>query len=116
MVSLATACLVSFVVLLVLCLFSRFSSAESKGGAYGRAQLTQICAAAAKRASFYAGASRQDESAVMALLHACEARAHAMAAKDLAERCNVEPDRDLLELLEESQDHVDALVYELHHE
>jgi hypothetical protein len=114
MVSLVTACLASFLLLLLLCVLSSFSGGASKGGAYGRTQIALVCTAAARRASFYAKASRQDESAALALLHACEARAHALAAKELAERCNVDPDRDLLELLDDAQERIDALLRELH--
>jgi hypothetical protein len=117
MVSLRAACLASFALLLLLCALSSLSGASSRGGAYGRAQAAQVCAAAARRAAFYAKASRQDESTALALLHACEARAHALAAKELAERCGVEPNNrgeDLLALLDDAQERIDALLSELH--
>ena len=103
----------ALLLVLLLCLFSKFSGG-GKGGAMGRAQAERVCAAAAQRAAFYAQASLQDETAALALLHACECRAHAAAAKDLAERTGVVPRQDLLALIEDSQDQIDALVQELH--
>ena len=73
-----------------------------------------VCRSTVKRAQFYADASEQDESLVLAILHACEARAHAQAAKDLAEKTGVVLDSSALVLVDEQQERLDALLIRLH--
>lgn len=114
MVALSRACAVSFAVLFLLCLFSRFSSSDSKGGTYGREQISRVCHKAARQARFHADAALQDESLVMCLLHSCEAKAQASTAKDLAEHTGVQLNVDVLELHEDMQEAVDILIQKLH--
>ena len=111
---LARASAVTFGVFFLLVLFSRFSMAESATGAYGRKQSQAVCRSTVKRAQFYADASEQDESIVLAILHSCEARAHSQAAKDLAEKTGVVLDNDALVMVEEQQDRLDDLLIRLH--
>jgi len=99
--------------LLLLCAFSKFSEGVGKRGVYGQKQLLSVCNAAVSRASFAAGASAQDDSPLLALLHACEARAHALAAKDISDRCGLRVDADLLELHDDAQERIDALLQDL---
>jgi poly(3-hydroxybutyrate) depolymerase len=110
---LVRAAALTLAVFAVLVVLSRFSMSESATGAHGRKQSQQVCRSALKRAGFYAEASEQDESPVLALLHACEARAQAQAARDLAERTGVRLDADALGLVEEQQDRIDALLLRL---
>lgn len=111
---LARASAVTFCVFLVLVLFSRFSMSESATGAHGKRQSQAVCRSAMRRAQFFADAAEQDESAVLAILHCCDARAHAQAAKDLAEQTGVALEADALALLEEQQDRLDELLARLH--
>lgn len=113
MTPLARLAAATFGVLLVLVLFSRFSMSESATGAHAKRQSRAVCEAALKRSQFYADASEQDESLALALLHACEARAHAQAGKDLAERTGLELAADWLALGEEQQDRVEQLLLQL---
>ena len=113
MICLFSAFAISFVALLMLCAFSKFSEGSGKGGVYGEKQLRHVCASAARRATFSAHASMQDDSPVLALLHACEARGHALAAKDLCDRCGIKVDEDLLALHDDAQDRIDGLLQEL---
>jgi len=87
---------------------------ESATGAYGRKQSQAVCRSSMKTAQFYADASEQDESIVLAILHACEARAHALAAKDLAEKTGVVLESDSLFMIEEQRDRLDDLLIRLH--
>ena len=50
---------------------------------------------------------------MLAILHCCDSRAHAQAAKDLAEQTGVVLENDVLVLLEEQQDRLDELVAQL---
>ena len=113
--SLQKASLVSLAVLLGVSILSRLSSSESRGGAYGREQSAHVCMGALRRARFYSEAARQDESLSLALLHACEARANAAAAKDMAERTGVTDPviSQCLVTLEEEQEHIDSIVAEM---
>lgn len=111
---LARASAVTFGLFFVLVLFSRFSMTESATGAYGRKQSHAVCRSTVKKAQFYADASQQDESIVLAILHACESRAHAQAAKDLAEKTGVALENDALVMVEEQQDRIDDLLIRLH--
>ena len=111
---LARASAVVFGVFCLLVLFSRFSMTESATGAYGRKQSQAVCRSAVKRAQFYADASEQDESLVLAILHCCDARAHAQAAKDLAEKTGVVLESDALVMIDEQQDRLDDLLVRLH--
>ena len=114
MVCLMRACAISFAVVAVLCVFSRLSAGGSGGAAYGHAQTSRVCESAVHRAKFSAEASKQDESPAMALLHSCEAKAHASAAKDLADRTGVQLDVDVLELIEDAQERIDVLVQQMY--
>ena len=103
-----SSCIV-FGVFLVLVLFSKLSMTESLTGAYGRKQAESVCRATMKRAAFFAEASEQDDSLILALLHACEAKAAAQASKDLADKMGVTLGNDLLAILEEQQDRIDDI-------
>jgi hypothetical protein len=106
--------ILTYGVLLVLAIFSRFSMSESSTGAHAKRQAQTVCRAGLKRAKFYADTSEQDESLVLALLHICEARAHALASKELAERTGVVLQADALSVVDEQQDRLDALLLSLH--
>jgi hypothetical protein len=110
---LARASAITFGVFVVLVLFSRFSMSESASGAHGKRQSQAVCRSAMRRAKFFAEAAEQDESLVLAILHCCDARAQAQAAKDLAEQTGVALENDALVLLEEQQDVLDELVAQL---
>jgi len=114
MVELRRACALTFAVLLVVCIFSKCSTPESKAGAFGREQSTAVCHAAMRRARFYADAARQDEAAPIALLNACSSHAQAMAAKDLSERTGARLGEDALGLIDEQQERIDELLLQLH--
>jgi|APCry1669189034_1035192.scaffolds.fasta_scaffold04134_2 hypothetical protein len=116
MVALRRACALSFAVLLVVSIFSKCSSSESRGGAYGRQQSLHVCLAALRRARFYAEAARQDAAPLIALFNACSAHAQAVAAKDLAERTGARLDEDVLAIIDEQQERIDELVVQLHGE
>lgn len=111
MVSLEKKCALSFAFLCILIIFSKFSHSISKAGAHGKSQLSQTCDTVAKKALFFLSVSEQDESMAISLLHACEARAHAMAAKHLADRSGVIVEGvDLLEIIEESEERVESII------
>jgi hypothetical protein len=110
---LARASAVTFCVFVLLVLFSRFSMSESASGAHGKKQSQAVCRSAMRRAQFFAEVAEQDESLVLAILHCCDSRAHAQAAKDLAEQTGVVLENDVLVLLEEQQDRLDELVAQL---
>lgn len=114
MVELRRACVLTFAVLLVVCIFSKCSSSDSRVGAYGREQSTAVCRSALRRARFYAEAARQDENLPVALLNACSAHAQALAAKDLAERTGARLTDDALSLIDEQQERIDELLLVLH--
>jgi hypothetical protein len=105
---------ISFGIFVLVVILSRFSMSESATGAHGRRQSQAVCASTLKRARFYADASEQDESLVLAILHACEAKAHSQAAKDLSEKTGVVLDVDGLSLVDEQQDRIDGLLMKLH--
>lgn len=105
--------LVGLLLLLLLCLFSKFSEGSGKSAVHGEKQLMRVLDAISARAEFSTQASLQDASGALALLHACEAFAHASAAKDLCDRCGLPPRTGLLTLREDAQDRIDELLLEL---
>ena len=114
MVELRRACILTFAVLLVVCIFSKCSSPDSKGGVYGREQSKLVCNAALRRARFYADAAGQDDNSPIALLNACSAHAQATAAKDLAERTGARLSEDALSIIDDQQERIDELLLVLH--
>lgn len=113
---LVRASALTLAVFLALVVLSRFSMSESATGAHARRQAQAVCRSVLKRADYYAEASEQDESPVLALLHACEALAQAQAARDLAERTGAQLDVDALGLVEEQQDRIESLRLRLQEE
>lgn len=103
-----SSCVV-FGVFLILVLFSKLSMTESLTGAYGRKQAESVCRATMKHAAFLSEASEQDDSLILALMHACEARAATQASKDLADKMGVALGNDHLAMLEEQQDRIDDI-------
>lgn len=111
--ALARAALIVFLAFTVLVLFSKLSMSESLTGAHGKKQAESVCRAALKRAAFLAEVSDQDDSLVLALLHACEAKALVQAAKDLSEQMGAKLPNDQLALLEEEQERIEQICGEL---
>ena len=102
-----------FCIFFVLVVLSKLSMTESATGAYGRKQAEAVCKHALKRALFYSEASAQDDSLILALLHSCEAKASAQAARELAEKMGVQLEQDSLAVLEEQQDRIDEICASL---
>jgi hypothetical protein len=109
------SCALTLFGLLIVCMLSRMSMAESEIGAYGRQQMLLTVKRISNDALMQAEISRQDTDPIVALLHNAEAICHLRAAKRLSEETSTTKSTglDFVDLLAGLAQDQDALLREL---